>query len=269
MGGSLGLALKRRKAGRFLVTASARREETRKLARKLGAADRVFEKPEDAVRGADIVVFCTSVLSIPRLARQCMPHIRGDAVITDVGSTKLRLVKSFGEMTDAFIGSHPIAGSEEKGLAAACASLYDGSVCVITPGKSSRTGLIRRARELWHNVGADTTVMSPEEHDRIIARTSHLPHLVAAALAAHVSAGPAGKTALLCGPGFRDTTRVAAGSADVWHDIVASNTDNLLRELDGYQAVLRRLRTALSKRRFNEVRRFLERARQGRGKLLD
>jgi len=268
MGGSLGLALKRRDS-RIVVSASARREETRKLALELGAADKVFERPGDAVRDADTIVFCTPVLSIPPLAKACLPFVGKDAVLTDVGSTKVELVAKFQDLSPAFVGSHPIAGSEEKGLASAKASLYDGAVVVLTPIESSRPELIGRVENLWRGIGASTITMSPEAHDKLIARTSHLPHLLAASLATYVAAGKTDKTSKLCGPGFRDTTRVAAGPSDVWHDIVASNADCILNELDGYSAVLDRLRAAISARRFDEVRRFLEDARKGRGEIVD
>ena len=274
MGGSLGLALKRRGGG--VVRGYARRPATRRRALARGVADRVFDQPEAAVEGADIVVFCVPVLSIPALAKACLPALADRCVATDVGSTKAdlvsRMARLFARSGACFVGSHPIAGSEETGIEAARADLYEGSLVIVTPdGANSRGRQGRSARmavrRLWEGVGARVVEMPPREHDRVIARTSHLPHMVAAALVAAVCDGACRSVRRFCGTGFRDTTRIAAGSEDLWHDIVATNSPAISREIGSFQKKLANLKTLIDAADFDGVRRFLASSRQARQSL--
>lgn len=224
MGSSLGLALKKRRVP-VCIHAYARRAETRDLILKRGLADAVFADPDETVKGAGLVVFCVPVLTIPELAKACRTCFAPGAVVTDVGSTKARLHELMAEAlagTGAcFIGSHPICGSEQQGIEAGSADLYDGAMTVVTPSAASETA-IEKVSALWKNAGSIVTVMNAGKHDRILAATSHLPHVVAAALA--LSAGDNG---LFCGSGFRDTTRIAEGSPQVWSDIIRTNAPAL------------------------------------------
>lgn len=232
MGSSLGLALKQRGAP-VKVHAYARRPQTREAAAVRGAADEMFAHPADAVEGADLVVFCVPVLSIPELTKACLPGLRSGMILTDVGSTKAKLDQMMNELIAGtgteFIGSHPICGSEMQGIEAGSGSLYDGSVTVVTPSIIADEHAVEKISELWKMAGSMVSVMSPEEHDRILAATSHLPHVAAAALV--LSGGVDGT---LCGNGFRDSTRIAEGSPDVWADIAKTNGPALKKALKGY-----------------------------------
>jgi prephenate dehydrogenase len=225
MGASLGLALKKR-AVPVRIHAYARREQTRALALEKGAADAVFADPAEAVKGADLVVLCVPVLTIPELAKACRSGLKHGAIVTDVGSTKACLNEL---MADAlagtgavFVGSHPICGSEQQGIEAGDADLYADAVTVVTPSAQADESSVETVSNLWRSAGSSVTRMDAEEHDRILAATSHLPHVVAAALT--LSAGDNG---FFCGSGFRDTTRIAEGSPEVWSDIVCTNAPAL------------------------------------------
>ncbi len=225
MGASLGLALKKRGVP-VRIHAYARRPETRQAALKLAIADAVFADPVEAVKGADLVVFCVPVLTIPELAKACRAGLKQGAIVTDVGSTKACLNELMAEVlagTGAeFIGSHPICGSEQQGIEAGDADLYDGAMTVVTPVALADEASVEKVSSLWKSAGSAVTVMNAKQHDCILAATSHLPHVAAAALA--LSAGDSG---LFCGSGFRDTTRIAEGSPQVWSDIVRTNAPAL------------------------------------------
>jgi prephenate dehydrogenase len=269
MGGSLGLAAKARgAAGR--VTAYARRAVSREQALAEGVADAVYESPAQAVADADLVVLCTPVLTIPDLVRELQPSLAEGAIVTDVGSTKGFLVREVSEiLADSpavFVGSHPMAGSEQAGLSAARADLYDESLVIVTP-TDVEAEATQRVKAFWEKVGASVAVLAPDAHDEIIARTSHLPHLVAAALTETVDRE--GDIAPFCGPGFRDTTRVAAGSEDVWHDIVKTNIGAIRSEVDRFGQEIATLRELLDREDLAGVRAFLAAAREKRSRFTD
>lgn len=264
MGASLGAALKARGfTGR--IQAYARRETTRNQALERGLADAVFDQAADAVRGADVVVCCVPILSIPSLIMSCRDGLEAGCVVTDVGSTKLDLARTAAEAlagTGAcFVGSHPIAGSEQQGLEAAAADLYEGATVVVTPEDRQADGLAP-VEALWTFVGARVVIMESARHDRYLARTSHLPHLVASALARTVGRGDdADQIGDFCGTGFRDTTRVAAGSPDVWLDIVRTNKVEVTRELHAFLREVEDLVRRLDADDFKAVYAYLERSK--------
>lgn len=263
MGGSLGLALKQRNLAS--VTGYARRKENREEAIAAGAVDAASDQVDIVVQGSDIVVFCLPVLLIPEMARACRGSVADGAVITDVGSTKGSLVSEmegvFDDVGAEFVGSHPIAGSDESGFGAARADLYEGAEVVVT-STTSNPDAVRRIQEMWAGLGSNVLVMSPDEHDRAIARTSHLPHLVAAMLVNRVHDGADEIVKRLCGPGFRDTTRIAGGSADMWHDIVKSNSRWVGEELAEFQRILADVERMIAKGDFESLRAFLKASRE-------
>jgi prephenate dehydrogenase len=266
MGSSLGLALKKR-AVPVRIHAYARRPETRAAALNLGVADAVFSDPVQAVQGADLVVFCVPVLTIPELAKACRAGLKQGAIITDVGSTKACLNKLMAEAlagTGAeFIGSHPICGSEQQGIEAGDADLYDGAVTVVTPQPNSLQIAVGKVSGLWKQVGSIVKEMNADEHDCILAATSHLPHVVAAALA--LSAGDSG---LFCGSGFRDTTRIAEGSPQVWSDIVRTNAPALKAALQNFSHHLNELTALVEDGDGEKLANWFAAARDKRKELL-
>lgn len=266
MGSSLGLGLKKRGAD-VRIQAYARKAQTRQRALELGAADEVFETPVDAVAGADIAVICVPIWSIAELAKEMMPALKPGAVVTDVGSTKTRLIslmkELFADREACFVGSHPIAGSEKTGVDAGNPDLYDGRLAVVCPAGASESAVIEISN-LWKRVGSEVIRMSASQHDAMLASTSHLPHMIAAALARSVGV----EKADFCGTGFQDTTRVASGSADMWVDIIDTNRVALEAELDHFHGELQGLLDILRNGNSDDIRRWLEEAADQRNVIL-
>ena len=270
MGGSLGLALKARGVR---VVGFARRAHIRARALEMGAVDEVFSDPARAVEGASVVVVCVPVLSAAALLESCRAHLARGALVTDVGSTKAGIVRAARTMlrhTPAtFLGSHPIAGSEQQGLAAARVDLYERAVVVLTPVGSEPRGAAKRLERFWASVGARTVRLPPRTHDRIMARTSHLPHLVAAALSVAVGRSPQPPGLRdFCGTGFRDTTRIAEGAADIWLDILQSNRKAIAMELRAFERQVGQVARWLETGRDAPLRAFLEQGRARRKALV-
>lgn len=264
MGGSLGLAA-RRSGVAARVHGYARREETRQAALDRGVVDAVFDDPCEAVRDADLVVICVPVLTIAPLVEACRDGLMSGAVVTDVGSTKGCLAATVDELLkdcDAqFVGSHPIAGSEETGIDATRADLYEQAVVVVTPSDVCTDAALQRVVAFWGALDSVVKVCSPQEHDDILARTSHLPHLVAAALVWSVL-GDTPERGDYCGSGFRDTTRVAGGSETVWHDIVKTNRAAILAALNVHAQGIQTLIDAVQGEDLDALTAFLADARQ-------
>ena len=271
MGGSLGLALKRY-CPHISVIGYARRAETRTLAMEMGACDAVTDSVALAVCEADVVVLCTPILEIANLVETVRDALRPGAIVTDVGSTKAMLTQQVGALLadrDAcFIGSHPMAGSERTGMEAAQEKLYVDAVVIVTPpadGAYLKQSEI--VQELWRAIGARVLVIDAGQHDAIVASTSHVPHLLAALLV--LAAGRAAdKPGAYCGPGFRDATRIAAGSEWVWHDIVKSNTASIAASLQDVRADIDMMLDALDRQDFDAIRNLLGEARALREQVL-
>lgn len=231
MGSSIGLALKQR-GFKGEVRGYARRAETCAKALELNVVDFASADIGEAVRGADLAVLCVPVLTIPKLTEAALPHLKSGAVVTDVGSTKSELQQIMRELfagSDAFfVGSHPIAGSEKTGVEAGFADLYEGRLTVVVPNPDAPAQAADKVRMLWEACGSFVQEMAADTHDSIIARTSHLPHLVASTLVLAVARSE--HYAEFCGTGFRDTTRVASGSPEMWRDIVSTNSTAIIRE---------------------------------------
>jgi prephenate dehydrogenase len=248
LGGSLGLALRQRRlAGR--VSGYVRRPSVADAALAAGAVDCAATDLAGVVRDAELVVFCTPLGQMAPLAREAARHLPPNALATDEGSVKARVVQDLEPVLDAagahFVGSHPMAGSERTGVGAARADLFERAVCVITPTATTPLDAVEQTAALWRAVGGRVLPMSPGEHDRFVARTSHLPQAVAVTLANLVldPAAPADQSRL-CAGGFRDATRIASGSPEMWRDILLANRDAVaetLREFSGRLAALQQV----------------------------
>ena len=271
MGASLSLALRQRGfTGRISVY--ARRGETRERALALGVADAVFEDPAAAVRDADITVICVPIWTIARLAEQIIPALKPGSVVTDVGSTKSELLNTMEPLFSGsgawFVGSHPIAGSEKTGIEAGHPDLYAGRLTVVCPAEETPDTAKQAVCDLWAGTGSEVVEMSSAEHDAMLACTSHLPHMVAAALARSVAGGDPSRRADFCGTGFKDTTRVASGSADMWVDIIDTNRQALEAELDRFHGELCGLIDILRGGNSDDIRSWLEEAAADRNEIL-
>lgn len=246
LGASLGLALKARGLART-VTGAGRRRETLEKALALGAVDRIADTPEKAAEGAALAVIATPAAAVLPV----MDALRGMAsggglVVTDVASTKTVICAHAARTWGAprrFVGSHPMAGSEKSGPEFGDAELYNGAVCLVEDSPGADPGAVALVRRLWEAVGARVVSVDPEGHDRMLARTSHLPHVAAAALAAIALEGGARREVI--GRGFLDTTRIADGPPEVWRDICLTNRDAVLESVAGLKGWLERFEALL------------------------
>ncbi len=269
MGASLALALRKRGyAGR--IVAFARKETTRREALARGIVDEAFADPDAAVAAASLAVLCAPIRACVELAADVAPALRPGTLVTDVGSTKGWLCRQMAGVlpAGAFVGSHPIAGSEKQGLEAASADLYENALTVVAAAPDAPAEAVERVAALWRSAGSRTCRMEPEDHDRLLARTSHLPHVAAAALAKAIGRDSAEKVGAFCGTGFYDSTRVASGSIDMWHDILMTNAPAVAEELRAFKLKVERVYDDLQAGRFGDVAQFLERARAARAELL-
>jgi prephenate dehydrogenase len=228
------------------VLGVGRRQASLQQALARGAIDEVFVDFPEAVNRADVVVFCTPVDMIAEQILAAAPHCKAGALLTDAGSTKAALVRGLAGRLPAdvsFVGSHPLAGSEKRGPEHADANLFDGKLTVITPTADTNADALDRASAFWRALGSDVRIMDPEEHDRALALTSHVPHLVAAALVSLLTS----ELFPLAATGFRDTTRVAAGDPALWTGIFLQNRQPVVAGLQLLAESLDRFRQALTR----------------------
>src|SRR5262245_12621346 len=247
IGGSVGLALRQRKLASRVV-GIGRRKESLEKALDRGCVTEVTTSVATGVERADLIVICTPVESVAGHIGEAGKHFPDGCLITDAGSTKSGIVmQAEAALAERFsncmpfVGSHPLAGSEQNGPEAATAELFAGRVVVVTPTSASRPDVVSAIEGFWQSLGARAVRMSPENHDAALARTSHLPHLIASALAA---ATPE-ELLPLTASGWQDTTRIAAGDAELWRQIFLANGDSILKALTDFETVLNRFRTAL------------------------
>ena len=243
IGGSIGRALlARRLAGRVIGVGRHRESLAEAKRRRL-----VSETSLDlaAVGEAELVVVATGVGSIPRLLDAIDPLVEPGTILTDAGSTKAHIVAGWERKRKVrrarYVGSHPIAGSHLRGPAAADAKLFEGRVAVVTPAKATPLEDVEAVGLLWSSLGSTVFTMSPSEHDSILAATSHVPHLLAAAIAAST---PDGHRRFAAG-GWRDTTRVASGDPELWAEILLDNAAGVARSLSKVAGFTERLLTAI------------------------
>ncbi len=265
LGGSVGLALlQRRLAGR--VIGVGHRESSLQIATQVGAITQSTTDLQQGVREADLVVVCTPLKDIVPTVRAAAAAVRRGALVTDVGSTKLAIAESLSQGLPAavrFIGSHPLAGSEKTGPQHARADLFQNRTTVVTPLETAAESDVQQIVSFWQSLGSRVHRMSPAAHDQALAITSHLTHLVAAALAA---ATPP-EHLPLAATGWVDTTRVAAGDPDLWQQIFHDNRDNVIQSLDQFQQVLDDFRQALADHDDAELRKLLQTGKRHRDTL--
>jgi prephenate dehydrogenase len=261
IGGSLGLVLKRRRLCSRVIGIS-RTAESLATARRIRAIDS-GSLDLRAIGDAELVVVCLPVGEILALAPRIVKNAGKKSLICDVGSTKEEIARTFGRLTRRFVGCHPMAGSEKRGVANAEAELFRGSVCIVTPSPASDKDAAARVNDFWKRICGTVAVMSPGEHDRIMALVSHLPHAVAFAL---VNSVP-GRILTYSASGFRDTTRLAASDEKLWEDIFFSNRENVIASIDAFGKNLRSLRDAVRDRDPAALRKLLSSAKTARQRL--
>jgi len=219
------------------------------VARELGLIDRAADWAEAGQ--ADCILLAMPVGETEAVLNKLAPHLKAGAIVTDAGSTKANVVEvaraALGTRFADFVPGHPIAGSEQSGPGAARADLYQGKRVVLTPQAETRAGAIAMVRTLWEATGAQVETLEAAQHDRIFAAVSHLPHLAAFALVDDLAQRADGDTFFrFAASGFRDFTRIAGSSPEMWRDIALANRGALVAELDAYLASLQALRSAVS-----------------------
>jgi prephenate dehydrogenase len=223
----------------------ARQPEPLEKVRALGFAAAASTDLAEIVAGARCVVLCTPVETMPDLARRMLAALDPSAVVTDAGSVKAPVVAACEAILGGrFVGAHPIAGSDRTGIDAALADLYEGATCALTPTAHTAPAALQTARELWQSVGCHLLEMSPEAHDAALARTSHLPHAVASALAAAIDRSVS-DWPRLAGSGYRDATRIALGNPDLWTGILLANRSEVSTSIAELGEILQNMRAAL------------------------
>lgn len=246
IGGSAALALKRRELVGVVIGAGRSRANL-ELALRLGVIDEIAEHPADAAERADIIMLATPVNAIAGLFEVILPALDERKIVTDVGSVKGGVcdaaAAALGAAVSRFVPGHPVAGKEHSGVRAATADLFENHNVVLTPSACTDADALERIRRLWTAVGAQVSTMDVQSHDRILAVTSHLPHVLAYAMVDFFAArGDLAHHCDMAAGGFYDFTRTTSSDPPMWRDICLMNRAQILRQLDGFSANLERLR---------------------------
>lgn len=245
----------------------ARRNESLDDVRRLGFAREVSTDLAEIVAGARCVVLCTPVETMPDLAARMLEALAPTAVVSDAGSVKSSVVNACEPLLGGrFVGAHPIAGSDRNGIDAAHAELFQGATCVLTPTSQTHPDALETIRSLWQTAGCHTLEMSAEAHDAALARTSHLPHAVASALASVVATAVPDWEKLV-GGGYRDSTRIALGNFDLWAGIFMANRTEISTSIAELSGILQNLQVALEAGDVEAIRALLAEGRTARQKL--
>lgn len=270
MGGSFALALK--KAGRVRrVVGYSKSPSTTKKAYELGVIDAEAKSALQACTGSDLILLAVPVSAMADTLKTIREFVRFDTLVMDVGSTKQDVVEaarqSLGWNAQYFVPAHPIAGKEKAGVAYADANLYMGASVVLTPLSETVAEKVQQARTVWTSLGARVLSMTPREHDAVLAAVSHLPHLVAFAYVNGLLAQPNVQELLsLGGPGFRDFSRIAAGDATMWRDVLLANRVEVMGQLRQLVLSLQQMQQALHNKDAAELERLISQASKARGR---
>ncbi len=264
IGGSLALAARERGLVEQVV-GYGRNGKTLRRARKIGILDRYFLDPQAFPEETDLLVLATPVNAIAPLTRSFRPRLDRRCLVSDVGSVKRRVVADMERLLKggpAFVGAHPIAGSDQWGPDAARADLFARRRCIITPTARSDPAAVKRLRTFWRRVGAKVELMDAALHDRVLGVVSHLPHVAASALvnALERSKVDSLDLAAYCGAGFRDTTRIAGGRPELWRDICLLNREAVLKGLREHARGIERFMDCIRRNDGPRLEREFERA---------
>ncbi|MFH0947391.1 MAG: prephenate dehydrogenase/arogenate dehydrogenase family protein [Elusimicrobiota bacterium] len=281
IGGSIGLALKEfsvhqvgspvtksSEVGVKKIIGIGRNLNRLKVAKKLGAVDEITTDIKEGVKDADIVFVCLPVGLIAKTVKNIIPFCKKGAIITDIGSVKAPIVSEVEKflfpipypLSPAFIGGHPIAGSEKTSVKHSFAELFQHTVVVLTPTKKNTKKSLNMLKKIWQNMGAKVKIMKPAKHDEIISFTSHLPHIVAFALVNSVD------NLEFAGNGFKDTTRIASSAPEMWADIIFNNRTNVRQAIKKFKKELSKIENAKSQK---ELVKIFGKAKTKRDDLCD
>jgi prephenate dehydrogenase len=267
LGASISLAVLRSFA-RVKVVGYTHRPSTRAKARQLAVATEVVDDMGRSVAEADLVILATPICTFEAIFAEIADALPSGCIVTDVGSTKVlphRWAAKTLPKNVHYIGSHPIAGSEQRGVEFARDDLFDQAMCILTMNRSTSPQAMRTLEQFWSRLGCVVQRMTPAVHDRIFANVSHLPHITAVAL---VNASSSAELKF-AGRGFMDTSRIASGPANVWADVLLTNAGNTVRGINRIVTQLTRLKKAIESKDEKEIEKLLEKARAKRAALID
>ncbi len=270
IGGSFALAL-RREASKLRVIGIDRDAVALDEALRLGVIDEAASLA--SIADCDAVLIAVPVRQFPHVMAELSNHLKPETVVTDAGSTKQDVIAAaraaLGNKISQFVPGHPIAGREYAGVAASQSALFEGKNVVLTPIAENAAQSIERVRALWQACGARVVEMPAEAHDAVFAAVSHLPHLLAFALVDELAARPNAKTLFsFAASGFRDFTRIAGSSPEMWRDIALNNRDALLHEIDAYETQLTGLKKALGSSNSEALEALMTRAKHARDRWM-
>ncbi len=267
LGGSITLAVLHSFPGVKTVGYS-HRAVTRRKARKLAVASEIADDMRASVANADLVIMATPICTFEEIFGQISDALPAGCIVTDVGSTKVLPHRwAAKKLPDSvcYVGSHPIAGSEQRGIEFARDDLFEQATCILTTTKKTSHQAVVTLKKFWSDLGCRVKLMTPAEHDRILANVSHLPHLTAAAL---INAND-GEDLKFAGKGFIDTSRIASGPANIWADILSTNSENITKSIDKITTELVKLKKAIKSSNKKQVEKLLDAARSKRATLIN
>lgn len=262
IGGSLALAMKKKKLANEIIGV-ARHKKTLLLAKKRGVIDS-GSLDINAVSEADLVILSSPVEAILKLAPLILKVIKPDCIVCDVGSTKQEIVSALDKLFSCYVGAHPLAGSEKRGVLNSRADIFNGSLCILTPTAKTNAQAFLKIKKLWGSVGSRVICLSSAAHDKVVSCISHLPHIAAFSLSAAVPE----EYLKFASTGFKDTTRIAASDTEVWSDIFVSNQKNILKAIDAFQGRLSKIKSAIAKKDRKAIDKFLGQAKAKRNRLI-
>ena len=266
LGGSISLSALR-SFPRAKVVGYTHRPSTRAKARQLSVATQVVANLKSSVSSADLVILATPICTFEAIFSEIADVLPSGCIVTDVGSTKVmphRWAAGKLPKTVHYVGSHPIAGSEQRSVEFARDDLFDRAMCILTTTEKSNRQAVRILKKFWSELGCLLKSMTPAEHDRIFANASHLPHVTAVALTNANSS----EDLKFAGKGFIDTSRIASGPANIWTDVLLTNANNTAGGIDKIITELKKLKKAIKSQNKKEIENLLQRARDKRAAMI-
>jgi len=266
LGGSITLGILRSLPG-VTVVGYTHRPSTRRRAKRLAVATEIVDDIGRSVLKADLVIVATPVCTFEKIFSSIADALPRGSIVTDIGSTKVLPHRWAAKRLPAkvhYVGSHPVAGSEQRGIEFARDDLFDQATCILTTTKKTNRQAVQTLNRFWSDLGCSVKLMKLAEHDRIFANISHLPHVVAAAL---INANNS-EELKLAGKGFIDTSRVASGPANIWADVLLTNANNTTKGIDKIIAELSKIKKAIKNENKIQIEKLLEAARNKRSAMI-
>lgn len=274
IGGSFALALRNARMAKHIVGVG-RSQQNIQCALERGVIDEIATDMTSALHNADLVLLAMPVGQTAHIMAQIAPHLQANTIITDAGSTKQDVIAAARhhlpmQNRHHFVPGHPIAGTEQSGAKAAQADLYVNKHVILTPLPEASTDAVAQVSQLWQACGAQVSIMPADEHDQVLAATSHLPHILAFTMMNHLNRSTNHPENMLrfAGSGLRDFTRIASSSPEMWRDICLANREALLKQIDGYQNELSTLQEMLKNNESESLEKAFSQARSIRENWL-